>query len=205
MIFIVKINYFIIYFNSIQWNANYGTYFCDMIKKVSIYGLAFGSLSASMLLIMYLNKLYLKHTLVSALPVIGNLVIFGAGVYFLIKSLMNEKAEKPITLGKALFASLLMALLTAMINIAAYQHIVKNEKVIFGEYKNMQMQSIPVRVKAQFSEIPVAEQQKKIAEYQKNFEDNLSVESFSMVEIQMFFSVALVVTLLVYIANQKKQ
>ncbi len=205
MIFIVKINYFIIYFNSIQWNANYGTYFCDMIKKVSIYGLAFGSLSASMLLIMYLNKLYLKHTLVSALPVIGNLVIFGAGVYFLIKSLMNEKAEKPITLGKALFASLLMALLTAMINIAAYQHIVKNEKVIFGEYKNMQMQSIPVRVKAQFPEIPVAEQQKKIAEYQKNFEDNLSVESFSMVEIQMFFSVALVVTLLVYIANQKKQ
>ena len=205
MIFIVKINYFIIYFNSIQWNANYGTYFCDMIKKVSIYGLAFGSLSASMLLIMYLNKLYLKHTLVSALPVIGNLVIFGAGVYFLIKSLMNEKAEKPITLGKALFASLLMALLTAMINIAAYQHIVKNEKVIFGEYKNMQMQSIPVRVKAQFPEIPVAEQQKKIAEYQKNLEDNLSVESFSMVEIQMFFSVALVVTLLVYIANQKKQ
>jgi hypothetical protein len=205
MIFIVKINYFIIYFNSIQWNANYGTYFCDMIKKVSIYGLAFGSLSASMLLIMYLNKLYLKHTLLSALPVIGNLVIFGAGVYFLIKSLMNEKTEKPITLGKALFASLLMGLLTAMINIAAYQHIVKNEKVIFGEYKNMQLQSIPVRVKAQFPEISVSEQQKKIAEYQKNFEENLTVESFSMVEIQMFFSVALVVTLLVYIANQKKQ
>jgi len=176
-----------------------------MIKKVSIYGLAFGSLSASMLLIMYLNKLYLKHTLVSALPVIGNLVIFGAGVYFLIKSLMNEKTEKPITLGKALFASLLMALLTAMINIAAYQHIVKNEKVIFGEYKNMQLQSIPVRVKAQFPEISESEQQKKVAEYQKNFEENLSVESFSMVEIQMFFSVALVVTLLVYIANQKKQ
>jgi hypothetical protein len=176
-----------------------------MIKKVTIYGLAFGSLSASMLLIMYLNKLYLKHTLVSALPVIGNLVIFGAGVYFLIKSLMNEKTEKPITLGKALFASLLMGLLTAMINIAAYQHIVKNKKEIFGEYKNMQMQSIPVRVKAQFPEISESEQQKKIAEYQKNFEDNLSVESFSMVEIQMFFSVALVVTLLVYIANQKRQ
>ena len=85
------------------------------------------------------------------------------------------------------------------------QDIVKNEKVIFGEYKNMQMQSIPVRVKAQFPEISVAEQQKKIAEYQKNFEENLSVESFSMVEIQMFFSVALVVTLLVYIANQKRQ
>ncbi len=205
MIFILKINNFNIYFNSIEWNANYGTYFCVMIKKVSIYGLAFGSLSASMLLIMYLNKLYLKHTLVSALPVIGNLVIFGAGVYFLIKSLMNEKTEKPITLGKALFASLLMGLLTAMINIAAYQHIVKNKKAIFGEYKNMQMQSIPVRVKAQFPELSESEQQKKIAEYQKNFEENLSVESFSMVEIQMFLSVALVVTLLVYIANQKKQ
>jgi hypothetical protein len=118
---------------------------------------------------------------------------------------MNEKTEKPITLGKALFASLLMGLLTAMINIAAYQHIVKNEKVIFGEYKNMQLQSIPIRVKAQFPEISVADQQNKIAEYQKNFEENLTVESFSMVEIQMFFSVALVVTLLVYIANQKKQ
>ena len=69
----------------------------------------------------------------------------------------------------------------------------------------MQLQSIPIRVKAQFPEISAAEQQKKIAEYQKNFEENLSVESFSMVEIQMFFSVALVVTLLVYIANQKRQ
>ena len=176
-----------------------------MLKKVFIYGLAFGSLSASMVLIMYLNKLYLHHNMISAIPVIGNLLIFGVGVYLLVKSLMTMELEKPLTLGKALFMSLLMAVVAAGCNIAAYQHIQTNQKAVFNDYKNNQLKAIEIRVKADFGNISVLDQNKKIAEYKKNFDENLNWTSYAMVEMQMFLSIALVVTLLVYIANQKKQ
>jgi len=184
---------------------NEQNYFCGMLKKVLIYGLAFGSLSASMVLIMYLNKLYLQHNMLSAIPVLGNLLIFGVGVYLLVKSLMSLELEKPLTLGKALFMSLLMGVIAAGCNIAAYQHIQKNEKVVFNEYKDNQLKAIEIRVKADFSNLSISEQNKKIVEYKNNFEENLNWTSYAMVEMQMFLSIALVVTLLVYIANQKKQ
>ena len=174
-----------------------------MIRKVFIYGLAFGSLSASMVLIMYLNKLYLHHNMLSAIPVLGNLIIFGVGVYLLVKSLMKIQLEKPLTLGKALFMSLIMAVVAAGCNIAAYQHVQFNEKAVFNEYKNIQLNSIETRVRIDFANL--SQKDVKITEYRKNFEENLNWSSYAMVEMQMFLSIALVVTLLVYIANQKKQ
>jgi hypothetical protein len=176
-----------------------------MIRKVFIYGLAFGSLSASMVLIMYLNKLYLHHNMLSAIPVLGNLIIFGVGVYLLVKSLMKIQLEKPLTLGKALFMSLIMAVVAAGCNIAAYQHVQFNEKAVFTEYKNIQLKSIETRVRIDFAKLSQKDQNAKIAEYRKNFEENLNWSSYAMVEMQMFLSIALIVTLLVYIANQKKQ
>jgi len=67
------------------------------------------------------------------------------------------------------------------------------------------LKAIEIRVKADFSNLSISEQNKKIVEYKNNFEENLNWTSYAMVEMQMFLSIALVVTLLVYIANQKKQ
>ena len=77
-----------------------------MLKRVIVYGIAFGSLSASMLLINFLNQLYLHRNFVSAVPTLGNIFILGIGVFLLVKSFMVEDSETPITLGKTLFASL---------------------------------------------------------------------------------------------------
>ena len=143
--------------------------------------------------------------MLSAIPVLGNLIIFGVGVYLLVKSLMKMQVEKPLTLGKALFMSLIMAVVAAGCNIAAYQHVQFNKKAVFTEYKNIQLKSIETRVRIDFAKLSQKDQNAKIAEYRKNFEENLNWSSYAMVEMQMFLSIALVITLLVYIANQKKQ
>jgi hypothetical protein len=82
-----------------------------VFKRVFIYGIAFGSLSASMLLVQYLNGLYKTVSVASFFPMFFNLVIPGIGVYLFVKGLMNMQTDKPINMGKALFFSLMMMIL----------------------------------------------------------------------------------------------
>jgi hypothetical protein len=175
-----------------------------MYKKVALYGLAFGSLSASMILINYLNKLYLTRSFVSAIPVLANVIIVGFGVYFLIKKIMFDPNKKPISLGKALFASLLTALIAAVCNIAAYQHIKLNKKEYFEDFRNTQIKQMDIHLSKDTS-LNLSEISKKKEEATRNLDENMSTGSFARTEIQMFLSVALVITLLVYVANQKRQ
>ena len=113
-----------------------------MLKRVIVYGIAFGSLSASMLLINFLNQLYMHRNFISAVPTLGNIFILGIGVFLLVKSFMVTDAETPITLGKTLFASLTMALIAALCNVAVYMHIQSNQPVQFEHFKNSQVQAI---------------------------------------------------------------
>jgi len=48
-----------------------------------------------------------------------------------------------------------------------------------------------------------AEATVKIDEAIQNLDQNLSVSAFSRIQFQMFLSMALVITLLVYVANKK--
>ena len=79
-----------------------------MFKRVFFYGIAFGSLSASMLLVQYLNGLYRSNSAAAFFPMFFNLVIPGVGVYLFVKSLMKQQGDTPINMGKALFLSLMM-------------------------------------------------------------------------------------------------
>ncbi len=175
-----------------------------MYKKVVLYGLAFGSLSASMILINFLNKLYLTRSFVSAIPVLANVVIVGLGIYFLIKKIMFDPSTKPISLGKALFASLMTALIAALCNIAAYQHIKHNKKEYFEDFRNTQIKQMDAAFNSDTTLNLNAKIEKKKTSI-RNLDENMSVGSFARTEIQMFLSVALVITLLIYIANQKRQ
>ncbi|MEC8692276.1 MAG: hypothetical protein VXX46_00755, partial [Bacteroidota bacterium] len=78
-----------------------------MYRRVLIYGFAFGSLSAAMILINFLNRLYLERNWMSAIPTLANIFILGFGVFLFVKSLMQMQFEKPLTLGKTLFGTLL--------------------------------------------------------------------------------------------------
>ena len=130
------------------------------------------------------------------------MIIFGVGVYLLVKSFTKIQTEKPVTLGKALLASLFMAVMAAIFNIGAYLHIQNNQKALFNEFKDKQVSMMINQLNSDQSLKPTVRAQ-KIREYTSNIETNLSTESFARTEIQMFLSIALVVTLLVYIANQK--
>jgi hypothetical protein len=137
----------------------------------------------------------------SAIPTLANIIILGFGVFLFVKSLMQMQFEKPLTLGKTLFGTLLMALVAALFNIGTYQHIFSNEKEAFNGFRDMQVERIKTQINADST--LKAEATVKIDEAIQNLDQNLSVGTFSRIQIQMFLSVALVITLLVYVANKK--
>jgi len=137
----------------------------------------------------------------SAIPTLANIIILGFGVFLFVKSLMQMQFEKPLTLGKTLFGTLLMALVAALFNIGTYQHVFSNEKEAFNGFRDMQVERIKTQINADST--LKAEATVKIDEAIQNLDQNLSVGTFSRIQIQMFLSVALVITLLVYVANKK--
>ena len=155
-----------------------------------------------MLLVQYLNGLYKTRSFLASLPVIFNLLIPAVGVYLIVKSLMTAKFDKPINMGKALFGSLLVSLLVALCNIAAFRHIYSNEPQIMKEYRGLQYASIEKFVKADNS-VPEMEKSKAIQEKIDNFENNFSVSSFGVNQIWMCLSTGMVVALLVFVRNHK--
>lgn len=175
-----------------------------MLKRVIVYGIAFGSLSASMLLINFLNQLYMHRNFISAVPTLGNIFILGIGVFLLVKSFMVTDAETPITLGKTLFASLTMALIAALCNVAVYKHIQSNQPVQFEHFKNSQVQAIDAYISRDTSLVTSNMKVEKRKVAIENLEEKLKVGTYASFEIQMYLSLSMIITLLVYVAKKKR-
>lgn len=174
-----------------------------MFKRVFIYGIAFGSLSASMLLVQYLNGLYKTASIASFFPMFFNLVIPGIGIYLFVKGLTRMQTDKPINMGKALFFSLMMSVVMAATNIAAYQHIYYNKTEIIDEWRGLQFAAIDKNINADTS-IALAEKPKQKAMMKENFNVKISPTSFGSFELMMCVSTSMVVALMVFVWNMKK-
>jgi hypothetical protein len=174
-----------------------------VFKRVFIYGLAFGSLSASMLLVQYLNGLYKTTSFVAFFPMFFNLVIPGIGIYLFVKSLIHMQTDKPINMGKALFYSLMMALVMAATNIAAYQHIYHNKTEIIQDWRKLQYAAIDRSVNKDTS-IAVADKPKQKILLKENFDVKISPSSFGSFELMMCVSTSMVVALMVFVWNMKR-
>lgn len=198
-----------------------------MLKRVVLYGVAFGSLSASMVLINFYNQLYMHRNALSAIPTLANIFILCFGVYFLVKQIILESANnaqaelkvavkdkaskqalvepknKPLTLGKILFASLTMSLIAALCNVAAYKHVQTNEPERFQHFMSMQIGAIDAYIA---KDATLTTQVKKKAKRElaiSNLEEKLKVGTYASFEIQMYLSMGMIITLLVYIAKKK--
>jgi hypothetical protein len=101
---------------------------------------------------------------------------------------------------------LVLALIAALCNIAAYSHIQNNQKEEFGLFKTMQTKAIYQAHNTSPEKVSTLDKktQKTIQESLVFLDENLSVGSYARVELQMYLSIALIVTLLVYVANSKK-
>jgi hypothetical protein len=174
-----------------------------MIKRIMIYGLAFGSLSASMILINFSNQLYMYRNALSAIPTLANILILAAGVFLMVKRLIQVNQDKPLTLGKTLFASLSMAAIAALCNVAAYNHVQSNEDVAFGSFKKMQVLAITKYIQQDTTLKTEEARKQKFQEATTNLEEKLKVSTYASFEIQMYLSIAMIVTLLVYVAIKK--
>ncbi len=177
---------------------------------MSVYGLAFGSMSAAMLLIQYLNGLYRERSLVSAIPVIANMVIPAIGVYLFMKSLYSMVSDKPMNLGKALFGSLLVSVLIALCNVGAYQHILTGQPAIVQDLTTRNHAAIEKHFAAPYVESEedgaMAEEDRlqRVEEAKANFQENMSIGSFARAQFMMCLSLGMVVSLLVYVRNQNR-
>lgn len=180
-------------------------YFCAMFKKVALYGLAFGSLSASMLLIQYLNGLYRQSgTFIAAVPMIANIVLPAIGVFLFIKSISQIKSDKPINMGKALFGSMLVCVISAFCSIAAYQHLVLNRQDIMKDVRDHQFAAI-TRIYQEDKSKSSEEIEKEIINAKENYDENMTVFSFGRVQLMMYLSTGMVVALLAFLKMSKTQ
>jgi len=175
-----------------------------MIKKIVMYGLAFGSLSAAMLYIQFANGLYRERTFLSALPVIANIVLPGIGVFLFIKSLSNMRTDKPINMGRALFGSLLVCLVVAICNIGVYQHVMFNRKDIVQDVRNLNYSMIESNLN-QDTTLTAANKTEKITTAKNNFDLNISVSSFGRTQFMMCLSTGMVVALITFLGNSRRQ
>lgn len=174
-----------------------------MFKKVALYGLAFGSLSASMVLIQYINGLYRKPgTFVSAVPILANILLPAFGVFMLIRALSRLKTDKPINMGKALFGALIMCVIVAFCNIAAYQHIFYNKKYIITDFKQYQKILITKSFSSD-STLTANQRDEKIQTAITAVEENMSIGSFARMELMMCLSTGMVVALLTFLRSNK--
>jgi len=136
-------------------------------------------------------------------PMFFNLVIPGIGVYLFVKSLMHMQTDKPINMGKALFFSLMMALVMAATNIAAYQHIYHNKTEIIQDWKKLQYAAIDRNVDKD-SRILASDKSKQKSLMKDNFDVKISPSSFGGFELMMCVSTSMVVALMVFVWNMKR-
>lgn len=144
----------------------------------------------------------MHRTFMSAIPVLGNVLILGLGVYLFIKSIMTLQMKKPLTLGKTLIGGLSMSLIAALFNIGAYQHIQFNRTEVFQHYRDASVKSMETKINN--DNISPEKKKEVILKHTKSIDENIQWGMWARVEIYMFLSIALVMTLLVYIANQKR-
>jgi hypothetical protein len=152
----------------------------------------------------------------SAIPTLANIFILCFGVYFLVKQIILESTEnaqaesnsvlkekpsknavvdpknKPLTLGKILFASLTMSLIAALCNVAAYKHIQTNQIGAIDAYIAKDVTLTTLVKKQEKRELAIS-----------NLEEKLKVGTYASFEIQMYLSLGMIITLLVYIAKKK--
>ena len=163
-----------------------------------------------MLLIQYLNGLYRERSLVSAIPVMANLIIPAIGVYLFMKSLYSMQSDKPMNLGKALFGSLLVSVVIALCNVGAYQHILTGQPAIVQDLTTRNHAAIEKHFAAPFRESddsPVLSEDERLDRIEEDktyFQENMSIGSFARAQFMMCLSLGMVVSLLVYVRNQNR-
>jgi hypothetical protein len=106
-------------------------------------------------------------------------------------------------MGKALFYSLMMALVMAATNIAAYQHIYHNKTEIIQDWRKLQYAAIDRSVNNDTS-IALNDKSKQKTLLKENFDVKISPSSFGGFELMMCVSTSMVVALMVFVWNMKR-
>lgn len=113
------------------------------------------------------------------------------------------QTDKPINMGKALFFSLLMSLIMAATNIAAYQHIYHNKTEIIQDWKQLQYAAIDRNIEKD-SSMSLVDKAKQKTLMKENFDVKISPSSFGGFELMMCVSTSMVVALMVFVWNMKR-
>ncbi len=175
--------------------------FAPMIKKVVMYGLPLGSAATAMHLIYWQREIFRTSGIANILPLLGNVVFTGLAVWMFLRSLMRENSA-PVNLGKALFGSLLTSLLVGMCTVAGLQHVLKNETQKVKAYEQLTIQR---QIDIINRDYPQAERPAMVEKAQQYVAKQLDPMTISVSQIQMCLSTGVVIALLVFVVNSKRQ
>lgn len=111
-----------------------------MFKKVLIFGIAFGSACAALMIIYYINSLYLLSGFKGLITPIGQAILVVLAILLCIRSIKREYADK-VTLGHVLLSGLFITLITAGVTVIGYSWLASSFPQSVEAYKQFLISS----------------------------------------------------------------
>ncbi len=172
----------------------------NIIGRILLYGLAFGSAAAALTYVHFVNSLYAERSLKSAISVAGPMVIVGLAAFMFIRSI--NMAQPGIKMGKALFGSMCVGALVAVCTIMCYGIVMGANTDVRQGYEKKHFESME---KSLMKEKEMSQEQKtaKLAEMKEMLTENLSTTKFGLVQLQMYLSTTMVVSLITFLYKYK--
>ncbi len=105
-----------------------------MFKKVLIFGIAFGSACAALMIMYYLNSLYLQNGFKAFITPLGQAILVVLAILLCLRSIKREFADK-VTLGHVLLSGLFITVITAGVTVIGYSWLLSNYPGSVEAYK----------------------------------------------------------------------
>lgn len=90
-----------------------------MFKKVLLFGISFGSACAALMIVYYLNSLYMQNGFQAFIAPIGQAALVVLAILLCIRSIKREYTDK-VTLGHVLLSGIFITLITAGVTVLGY-------------------------------------------------------------------------------------
>ena len=166
-----------------------------MIGRILLYGLAFGSASAALTYVHFVNALYADRQM-AAISIFAGVLIVGLAAFMFVKSI--SRAEQGIKMGKALFGTMCVGLLVSVCTIICYGTVLGSMPEVKQDMLSKTEQAIEKKIATE-EDVAPKDKPAKVAEMLKTYEENIGTSSFGKIQLMTNLSICMIVSLITFL------
>jgi len=166
-----------------------------MIGRILLYGLAFGSASAALTYVHFVNALYADRQM-AAISIFAGVLIVGIAAFMFVKSLSHS--DVGVKMGKALFGTLCVGLIISVCTIICYGTVLGSMPEVKEDMLTRTESAIENKM-ADEPDTTIKEKTVKVSEMIKTYEANISTGNFGKIQLMTNLSICMVVSLITFL------